>query len=185
MGIIDKAIANSVTVIPRPVVRRISRRYIAGEELEDAIRAIRDLNEQGCKATVDVLGESTQSERDAAEMLDQYKRVIDALDEHGLESGISVKPTGLGITLDEDLCRRNLEEIVVYAGEKNRFVRVDMEDSPYTSATLELVLDVHEAVREHRGGDTGLSQAQPQGRDAPGRDGNLSTFVQGDLRRAA
>ncbi len=144
MGIIDRAIANSVPAIPRPVVRRIAGRYMAGEELDEAIDTIRDLNGEGCVATVDVLGESTESERDAAESLDQYKQVVDGLDEHNLQSGISVKLTGLGLALDEDLCWRNLEEIVVYTGERGRFVRVDMEDSPYTATTLELVLEMHE-----------------------------------------
>jgi proline dehydrogenase len=115
MGIVDKAIANSVPVIPRPVVKRISSRYIAGDTLEDAISTVRDLNEQGCVATIDLLGESTES-----------------------------KLTGLGLTLSEELCGANLEEIVEYAGARDRFVRVDMEDSPYTEATLNIVNDMHE-----------------------------------------
>ena len=144
MGIIDRAVATSVPMIPQSIVRKIASRYIAGERLEEAVETIRNLNGQGCLATVDVLGESTQSKSDATEKLEQYKRVIDALEANDLKSGISVKLTGLGLTLDEDLCRENLEVIVVYAGEKNRFVRVDMEDSPYTAATLQLVLDMHE-----------------------------------------
>jgi proline dehydrogenase len=147
VGIVDKVVATSVPVIPHSVVRRIAGRYMAGEELDEAIATIRNLNGEGCVATVDVLGESTESERDAAEKLDQYKQVLDALDEHDLESGISVKLTGLGLALDEDLCRRNFEEIIAYAGEKGRFVRVDMEDSPYTATTLELVLEMHERHR--------------------------------------
>jgi proline dehydrogenase len=143
MGILDRAIAESVPVIPRPIVRRISRRYIAGDTLDEAVETVRNLNEQGCVATIDLLGESTESKADAAAKLRDYKKVIDALDEHGLDSGISVKLTGLGLTLSEELCRANLEEIVVYAGEKGRFVRVDMEDSPYTGVTLDIVLDLH------------------------------------------
>jgi proline dehydrogenase len=144
MGVIDRAIAESVPVIPRPIVRRISRRYIAGGTLEEAVQTVRDLNRSGCVATIDLLGESTQSKADAAAKLRDYKKVIDALDEHDLDSGISVKPTGLGLTLSEELCRANLEEIVEYAGFKNRFVRVDMEDSPYTSVTLDMVTDLHQ-----------------------------------------
>jgi proline dehydrogenase len=144
VGIIDRAIANSVPLIPRPIVRRISRRYIAGERLEEAVEIIRVLNREGCVATVDVLGESTESENDAVETLDQYKQVLDTLEDQGLDSGISVKLTGLGLDLDEVLCRRNLEEIIEYAAARNRFVRVDMEDSPYTATTLELVLAMHE-----------------------------------------
>jgi proline dehydrogenase len=144
MGILDKAIAESVSVIPRPIVRRISRRYIAGDTLDEVVSAVRDLNRQGCVATIDVLGESTESKADAAATLRDYKKVMDALDEHNLDSGISVKLTGLGLTLDEELCRANLEEIVSYAARVGRFVRVDMEDSPYTSATLDMVIDLHE-----------------------------------------
>jgi proline dehydrogenase len=144
MGIFDKAIANSVPIIPRPVVRRISRRYIAGDTLEEAVTTVRDLNRLGCVATMDLLGESTESKADAAGKLRDYKKVVDALEENGLQSGISVKLTGLGLALNEELCRANLEEIVAYAGEKGCFVRVDMEDSPYTGVTLDMVIDLHE-----------------------------------------
>ncbi len=144
MGIIDRAIAESVPVIPRPIVRRISRRYIAGDTLEEAVATVKDLNRQGCVATIDLLGESTESKADAAQKLKDYKRIVDTLDAHDLDSGISVKLTGLGLTLDEELCRANLEEIVVYSGERGRFVRVDMEDSPYTSVTLDMVMGLHE-----------------------------------------
>jgi proline dehydrogenase len=144
MGLLDRAIAESVPVIPRPIVRRISRRYIAGDTLDEAVETVRDLNRRGCVATIDLLGESTESKADAASKLGDYKKVIDALDEHDLESGISVKLTGLGLTLSEELCRANLEEIVEYAAERDRFVRVDMEDSPYTEATIQTVLDFHE-----------------------------------------
>ncbi len=144
MGIIDRAIAESVPVIPRPIVRRISRRYIAGDTLEEAVATVKDLERQGCVATIDLLGESTESKADAAQKLKDYKKTVDTLEAHDLDSGISVKLTGLGLTLDRELCRANLEEVVVYAGERGRFVRVDMEDSPYTSVTLDMVTDLHE-----------------------------------------
>src|SRR5215218_398834 len=144
MGIIDRVIAESVPIVPRPLVRRISRRYIAGDTIGEAVKTVRDLNRRGCVATIDVLGESTQSKADAAATLRDYKRVIDELDEHDFDSGISVKLTGLGLTLNEELCRSNLEEIVEYAGTRGRFVRVDMEDSPYTGVTLDMVVNLHE-----------------------------------------
>ena len=143
VGIVDKAIANSVPAIPRPLVKRISSRYIAGDTLDEAISTVRDLNEQGCVATIDLLGESTGSKADATATLRDYEKVVDALDEHGLDSGISVKLTGLGLTLDEQICMANLEEVVEYARKRGRFVRVDMEDSPYTEATLRIVEDTH------------------------------------------
>src|SRR5215211_5867806 len=144
MRVIDKIIASSVTVIPRPIVKRISSRYIAGENLEDAVATIQELDKEGCVATVDVLGETSDNKREAAEKLQAYRVVLDALNEHELKSGISIKLTGLGLLFDEELCRANLEEIIEYAAERNRFVRVDMEDSPYTEATIRTVLDFHE-----------------------------------------
>jgi proline dehydrogenase len=146
MGIVDKAIANSVPVIPRPIVKRISSRYIAGDTLDDAISTVRNLNEEGCVTTIDLLGESTESKADATAKLKDYEKVVDALDEHDLKGGISVKLTGLGLTLNEQLCRSNLEEIVAYAADRDRFVRVDMEDSPHTEATLKIV---HDTYRHH------------------------------------
>jgi proline dehydrogenase len=143
MGIVDKAIANSVPVIPRPIVKKISGRYIAGDTLEEAISRIRDLNKEGCVATIDLLGEGTESKADAAATLRDYKKALDALDAHGLKCGISVKLTGLGLTLNEELCRANLEEIIEYAAARGRFVRVDMEDSPYTEVTLNMVSDMY------------------------------------------
>lgn len=146
MGIVDRAIANSVPAIPRPIVKRISSRYIAGDTLGEAIETVRDLNREGCVVTIDLLGESTESKADAAGKLEDYKKVVDALEEHDLAGGISIKLTGLGLNLNEELCRVNLEEIVEYAGSRGRFVRVDMEDSPYTDKTLKIV---HDTYRRH------------------------------------
>ena len=144
MSVVDKVIASSVKVVPRPIVKKISSRYIAGERLEDAVDTIRELNKEGCVATVDVLGETSDDKREAIEKLQDYKEVLDALDEQGLDSGISVKLTGLGLLFDEELCRANLEEIVEYAADKGRFVRVDMEDSPFTATIVQITLDMHE-----------------------------------------
>ena len=150
MGIVDRAIANSVPVIPRPIVKKISSRYIAGDTLGEAVETVRELNREGCVVTIDLLGESTESKADAAGKLKDYKKVVDALDEHDLTGGISIKLTGLGLTLNEELCRANVEEIVEYAGVRGRFVRVDMEDSPYTDKTLQIVHDTY-----RRQGNTG------------------------------
>lgn len=143
MGVIDKVIANSVPVIPRPLVRVISGCYIAGEKVEEAVEIIRSLNGEGCAATVDVMGESTGDEAQAAQKLKEYKQVIDAIERHGLDSGLSVKLTGLGLWVDEELCRANLEEIIEYAAARGRFVRIDMESSLQTGSTIELALDMH------------------------------------------
>ena len=133
-----------MSVLPRPIVRRISSRYIAGDTLGDAVRAVRVLNSEGCAATVDILGEDLKDELRIAEKVRAYKAIVDALDMHSLDAGVSARPTSLGLALSEQVCRANLEELVVYAGEKGRCVEVAMEDSPYTSVTLDMVLDLYE-----------------------------------------
>ncbi len=144
MGVVDKVIAGTVPAIPRPVVRKISSQYIAGERLEDAVSTIKELNASGCAATVDLLGETTLDPGEAAKKTAHYERVLDELDREGLDSGLSVKLTGLGLLFDKELCRKNLREIVAHAADRGRFVRVDMEDSARTGDTLRLVHELHE-----------------------------------------
>jgi proline dehydrogenase len=143
MVIRSKALASAIPVVPRPIVRRISSRYIAGDRLEDAVKAVRDLNDEGCAATVDVLGEDIKDALSITDKVRTYEDIVDALDMHSLDAGVSARPTSLGLALRENMCRVNLEEIVIHAGKKGRFVEVAMEDSPHTSATLELVHDLH------------------------------------------
>ncbi len=136
--------------MPKSFVGRVARRYSAGEEVEEAVRAVQGLHEKGCLATVGMLGEFATDERRCRERLEEYKQALDALEERGLDYRVAVKLTDLGLTLDKDLCRKNLEEILLYAKERGRFLEVDMEESALVSATLDMVLDAHE-----RHGNTG------------------------------
>jgi proline dehydrogenase len=153
VGILDKVIANSVPYMPKPFVQRISRRYAAGNEASDAVRVARDLSRQGCLTTVGVLGEFAPTEQYTRERLGDYKQVVDAMEDlrdPDLDYHVTVKLTDLGLTLDEDLCRKNLEEILLYAKARGRCLEVDMEETPYVTATLDMALKMHE-----RHGDTG------------------------------
>jgi proline dehydrogenase len=148
MGPLDRVIASSVPFMPKALVVRVGRRYAAGEEVEDAVRVIKDLAKEGCLATVGVLGEHATDERHTHERLDEYRRALDALEKQGFKDyRVAVKLTDLGLTLDKELCRKNLEEILLYARERGRFLEVDMEESPLVSATLDMVLDMHERHR--------------------------------------
>src|SRR3712207_3712660 len=111
MAVTDRVIAKTVPLVPRPVVARIASRYVAGARLEEAIPVIQDLNRQSCVATVDVLGEFTESKDQTIQTLNEYKQVLDAIVRHDLKSGVSVKLTALGLSIDEELCRANLEQI--------------------------------------------------------------------------
>jgi proline dehydrogenase len=129
--------------VPRSLVRRVAARYIAGEGLADACSVVRRLNAEKKLATLDVLGEEVRTEAEAAEIVRGYLDALETIEREGLQTGVSVKPTALGLEIDADLCRANLEAIVRAAAGRGRFVRIDMEDSSTTSATL----DVYRALR--------------------------------------
>jgi len=136
VALLDRAIVRVLPAVPRPVVKRLSSRYIAGPELADACHVVRRLNEEGKLATIDVLGEEITRPEQATALLEEYEEVFDAIEREGLDSNVSVKLTGLGLKLDRDLCRDNLATLVRWAAERGNFVRIDMEDSSTTSETL-------------------------------------------------
>ncbi|HZG35549.1 MAG TPA: proline dehydrogenase family protein [Gaiellaceae bacterium] len=138
MSLLDKTIVRLLPAVPRPVVRRLSARYIAGPELADARRVVAELNAQGKVATVDVLGEEIVNPSEARAIARSYLEVLDAFDADGLDANVSVKLTALGLKLDPALARENVRTIA----ERGTFVRIDMEDSSTTDATLDLYRDL-------------------------------------------
>jgi proline dehydrogenase len=143
--ILDRAIVRALPAVPRPVVKRLSSRYIAGTTLAEACDVVRDLNAQGKDATLDVLGEEVTLREEATGLRDAYRRALDTIDEEGLRSNVSVKLTALGLKLDRKLCRSNLVALVEEAAPFGNFVRIDMEDSSTTSETLALYRDLRNA----------------------------------------
>ena len=138
MAIFDRAIVRLLPAVPRPVVQKLSQRYIAGPELKDARETVRRLNAEGKLATIDVLGEEIRTEEEAAAIVRAYLDVFADIERCGLESGVSVKLTALGLKLGLDLCRDNLRTVVEDAASRGNFVRIDMEDSSTTGDTLRL-----------------------------------------------
>jgi proline dehydrogenase len=133
------------------MVQRLSSRYIAGPTLDDALRVVRKLNEKGKLATIDVLGEEITSPDEARAIAGQYLDVLARVDAEGLDANVSVKLTGLGLELDLDLCRENLEAVVRDAAARGNFVRIDMEDSSTTDRTLQLYRELRAAGRANTG----------------------------------
>jgi proline dehydrogenase len=148
---LDHAIVRLLPAVPRPVVRRLSSRYIAGPTIDDAMRVVRRLNEKGKLATIDVLGEEVTSADEARAIAGQYHDVLARVSAEGLDSNVSIKLTGLGLELDSDLCRENVEAIVVDAAARDSFVRIDMEDSSTTDRTLALYRELRTAGHENVG----------------------------------
>jgi proline dehydrogenase len=145
VSLLDRAIVRTLPAVPRPVVKRLSSRYIAGAGLRDAVKVVRDLNAAGKMATLDVLGEEVTNRNEALALVDEYMAVFEAIRREGLDSNVSVKPTGLGLTIDREFFRENLAQLVRCAEERSNFVRVDMEDSSTTSDTLAVYRELREA----------------------------------------
>jgi proline dehydrogenase len=144
VALLDRAIVSALPAVPKPIVRRISQRYIAGEELEDACRVVERQNGQRKMATIDVLGEEITTPEEARHIAYAYDDVFRAIDERGLDSNVSVKLTGLGLKLGREICKQNLERTVRGAAARGNFVRIDMEDSSCTDDTLALYRQLRE-----------------------------------------
>ena len=137
--------------MPRPIVRKISDRYIAGTDLVDACRVVKRLNAEGKMATIDVLGEEISTRRETLDIVRAYHDVFETIEREQLDSNVSVKLTGLGLNLAYELCRANLEKVVRHAAESGNFVRIDMEDSSCTSDTLRMYRELREAGLDNVG----------------------------------
>lgn len=121
-----------------PGFKQVTRRFIAGENIDDAIIEIRELNVLGISATFDHLGESISSAAEAEADVREYFKVLRRIDETGVNSNVSVKPTQLGLDISEELCHDNIRRIVEEARRFGNFVRMDMEGSDKTDATLRI-----------------------------------------------
>ena len=124
------------------LARRFASRFVAGETVESAVAALRDLNGARLAASLDLLGESVQHPDDARQARDTYLETVDRIHAAGAEANVSVKLTQMGLDIDEALCIDNLRAIVGKAKQYGSFVRIDMEQSTYTAKTLQLFTDV-------------------------------------------
>ncbi|WP_321299682.1 proline dehydrogenase family protein [Marinifilum fragile] len=126
----NKLIAATLPYMPKKLVWIFSKRYIAGETIEDAVRESKKLNDQGIKVTVDLLGEFIKNLDEANENKEAYLEIIETFEANKIDGNYSVKPTFFGLLLDEEVCYQNIRTVVAKAAEYNNFVRIDMEDSP-------------------------------------------------------
>lgn len=130
--------------MPRWFVRWVSRRYVAGTTLDDAVSVMKRLESEGACFTIDVLGEEISSMDEAQYFLDEYVRVMNAIVEHKLDSNLSIKPTAFGLLIDKEKGMANIESLVRQAAAHDMFVRLDMEDHRVTTETIQVVLDLHQ-----------------------------------------
>jgi proline dehydrogenase len=159
------AAANSprmARLVSRYGMRLGAGRFVAGETLDDCARAVRAVNDRGLRANTTLLGEAVRDRATAEAVTAEYETIARRIHDDGLRAYLSIKPTHLGLSLDEGLAYENIAKLVALAGELGNFVRMDMEDSPYTDATLRM-----------------YRRLRAEGHD------NTGTVLQANLRRTA
>ena len=144
MGLFDTLVKYGMPFVPKAVVGRVARRYVAGDTLDDAVDTLRALNQEGAMGTVDILGEEVRDAAKTTAAVAEYVRLLVRIEGEKLDSNISIKPTMLGLKIDQALCENNLATIVGRAAEFENFVRIDMEDHTCTESTIQLYRRMHE-----------------------------------------
>lgn len=134
----NKLISNILPYMPEKIVWQFSKEYIAGETIEDAIKAAKELNKEGILTTIDVLGEFIKNLDEAEANKKEYLEVIDKAEKAGVDGNYSLKPTFFGLLIDKEVAYNHIREIVEKAASFDNFVRIDMEDSPCTDLEIEL-----------------------------------------------
>ena len=134
----NKVIAAILPYFPKKFMWIFSKAYISGETIEDAMRVSKELNGNGIKVTLDVLGEFIKTLEEAEENKKEYLNLIDVTFKSGVDGNFSVKPTSFGMLIDEEACYKHIREIVMKAAYYNSFIRIDMEDSPCTDMEIKL-----------------------------------------------
>lgn len=149
--------------------RKMSRRFVAGTTIEDALAATAAANAQGLSVSIDNLGENVTNREEAQHSAKLYHELLDAIAERKLNANVSLKLTHMGLDVDEQLCRELVGDIVAHAARMDSFVRIDMEGSPYTQKTLDVVCELH-AIPGNAGHVGAVLQAYMRRSEADARD---------------
>jgi len=137
-------------VMHNRATRAVSRRFVAGEALDQAIEATRTLNQRGMHVSLDHLGENVSDAKEATSAAQDYINILDRIKQTGVDANISIKLTALGLDISQELCEQNVCRILEYAQQFPIFVRIDMEGSAYTERTVDITLRMHKRY-EHVG----------------------------------
>ncbi len=130
-------------LMPKGLVWIFSKKYIAGESVDDAVRVSKELNQQGIMVTLDILGEFIKNLQEAKGNRDEYLELIDRIEKEGIDGNYSLKPTSFGLLLDEESCYSYIRDIVAKAASYGNFIRIDMEDSQCVDMEIRLYRRLH------------------------------------------
>jgi proline dehydrogenase len=147
VSVINSLIVKFVQILPKPIVGFFSRKYIAGETLQAGIDLVKKLNSKGIHATMDVLGESVKNKEEAITAKNLALEVLEAIEKNKLMANLSIKPTQMGLAIDENFAYEQVLELVKKAAEYKNFVRIDMEDSPFTDKTINLYKRIYKQYK--------------------------------------
>lgn len=134
----NELVVKSLPIVPKSIVKVVAKRYIAGESISSAMECVRQLNLKGATGTIDLLGEFVTLRSQSDETFAICSSVLDAVKSTQVRTGMSVKLTSLGLDIDDEYCYQNVASLIKKAHDIGRFVRIDMENSPYTDKTLNL-----------------------------------------------
>ena len=148
---LNKIIVATLPLVPKPIVHIFAKKYIAGDLLKDAIQFSKDFEESGGMTTIDFLGEFVEDKERAMHERDVSASILDAISENNLKTYLSIKPTSLGLGIDMDFAYENICYLVDKARKLNLFVRIDMENSPYTTKTLDTYKKLRDAGYDNVG----------------------------------
>jgi len=138
MNLVNQLILSVIQLLPRSVVRRFAMRYIAGEKLDAAVRVVKEINSKKMTGTIDVLGENVSTREESKSAVRECEEVLHSIHQNRLDANLSIKLTQFGLKIDEEFCYSNVKRLLEIASGYNNFVRIDMENSSATSATLKL-----------------------------------------------
>lgn len=141
---LNRLIVTIVQFMPKKLVWKFSKRYIAGATLQEAVDLVKGLNKKGILATLDVLGEAVTNKDEAIKSKEEAKCIIDKIISENLDANLSIKPTQMGLSINSDFAYEQISELVSKVEEVNNFIRIDMEDSPYTTLTFDLLKKLKE-----------------------------------------
>ncbi len=134
----SRLLISILKLMPKALIKPIAFKYVAGEAMPEALTTTKALNQSGIKATLDILGESVFTENDAKEYTTQYIKLVEAIADEKIASGVSVKPTAFGLCVSYELALQNFKLLLNVAKRREIFIRIDMEDSPHTDKTIQL-----------------------------------------------
>jgi proline dehydrogenase len=151
MSLFNFMVSKSIMYVPSPIVRYFAKDYVAGNTIQDAIELSRELSEKGIETTLDILGEYITKKEEAIPSKSECLRILQTIKDEKLDANLSVKPTQMGLLLDQEFAYENLREIVARGAELDIFIRMDMENTESLRGTLDIYRRLRDEFPHHVG----------------------------------